>query len=85
MGFGEGPKFQANVRRLNTHPWVDWAQQPWLAASLGEGQHRFETHESQVCWTDSTCEDLGSMGMSVHPETVPQPWVNCPRASEEGS
>ena len=30
-------------------------------------------------------EDLGSMNMSVQPETVPQSWVNCPRASEEGS
>ena len=51
-----------------THPWVNWAQQPWLVAHLGEGQLRFETHECQVCWTDSTCEDHGSMGMSVHPE-----------------
>ena len=64
--------------------WVDWAQQPWLAASLGEGNLRFETHECQVCWTDSTCEDLGSMDMSVYPDTVLQPSINWPRASEEG-
>ena len=57
--------------RTTTHPWVDWAQQPWLAANLEEGQLQFETHECQVCWTDSTYEDLGSRGMSVHPETVP--------------
>ena len=35
--------------------WVGWAQQPWLAASLGEGQLRIETHECQVCWTGLTC------------------------------
>ena len=34
---------------------------------------------------DSTCEDLGLLDMSDHPESVPQPWVNCPRASEGGS
>ena len=57
---------------LNNHtssiPWVVLAFQLWLAASLGEGQLRFETHECQVCWRDSTCEDLGSLGMFVHPE-----------------
>ena len=47
---------------------------------LGDG---FETHECQVCWTDSTCGDLWSMGMSVHKGTVSQSWVNCPNASEE--
>ena len=35
--------------------------------------------------TDSTCEDTGSKDMSEHPETMPQPRVNCPNASEEGS
>ena len=50
----------------------------WLAASLGEGQLRFETHERQVCWTALRCEDLGSMDMSERPETVSLPWVNCP-------
>ena len=55
------------------HPWVNRAQQPWLAASLGEGQLRFETIECQVCWTTPTCEDLGPMEMSEHPKTVP-PW-----------
>ena len=25
------------------------------------------------------------MDMCEHRETVPQPWVNCPRASEDGS
>ena len=49
--------------------WWDFGEVPNLR--LGEGQLQFETHECQVCWTDSTCEDLGSMGMSVHPETVP--------------
>ena len=39
-----------------THPWVGWAQQPWLAASLGEGQLRIETHACQVCWTGLTCD-----------------------------
>ena len=37
-----------------------------------------KTQERQVCWTDTMCEDLGSMGMSVQPETMPQPWVSCP-------
>ena len=50
---------------------------PWLAASLGEGQLRFETHECQVCWTASKCKNPGFMNMSEYPETVPQPWVNC--------
>ena len=59
-------------------PWEDWAQQLWLVASLGEGQLRFEIHECQVCWTDSTCEELGSMDMFEHSETVPLPWVNYP-------
>ena len=27
-----------------------------MAANLGEGQLRFETHECQVCWTGSTCD-----------------------------
>ena len=39
--------------------WVGWAQQPWLAASLGEEQLRIETHECQVCWTGLTF-DQGS-------------------------
>ena len=37
-----------------------------------------ETLECQVCWTGTTCEDLESMDISEHPETVPQPRVNCP-------
>ena len=41
----------------STH--TGWAQQPWLAASLGEGQLRIETHECQVRWTGLTC-DQGS-------------------------
>ena len=41
-------------------PWEDWAQQLWLAASLGEGQLRIETHACQVCWTGLTC-DHGSV------------------------
>ena len=36
---------------MTIHSWVDWALQPWLAASLGEGQFRIETHECQVYWT----------------------------------
>ena len=64
--------------RTTTHPWVDWAQQPWLAANLEEGQLQFETHECQVCWTDSTCEDLGSMDMSVHPEMCPSHGSSAP-------
>ena len=45
---------------LHNHTFlVDWAQQPWLAASLGEGQLLFETHECQVCWTGWT-SDQGS-------------------------
>ena len=45
---------------LHNHTFlVDWAQQPWLAASLGEGQLLFETHECQVCWTGLT-SDQGS-------------------------
>ena len=39
-----------------THPWVDWAQQPWLAASLVEGQLWFKTYECQVSWTSLTCD-----------------------------
>ena len=42
-----------------THSSVDWAQQPWLAASIGEGQLRIETRECQVCWTGLT-GDQGS-------------------------
>ena len=68
--------------RTTTHPWVVRVQQPWVAFSLEEGQFRFETHERQVCLAASTCENLGSRNMSVHPETVPQPWVNCPLAPE---
>ena len=66
---------------LNNHtPWIDWAQQPGMAASLREGQLRFETHERQVCWTESTCEDLGSMDClciqklcASHGSTIPVP------------
>ena len=75
VGFWGGPKFEANVRCLNSS----------AGRQFSRGTTPIQNHECQVCWTDSTCEDLGSMGMSVHPETMPQLWVNCPRASEEGS
>ena len=66
--FGTSPKSD----HVDPHPWVERVHQPWLAASLGEGQFRIDTHECQVCWTDSACEDTGSMDMSQHPETMAQ-------------
>ena len=53
------PRGRRRTLATTTDPWVDWAQQPWLAASLGEEQLRFETHECQECWTGLTC-DQGS-------------------------
>ena len=40
--------------------------QPWLAASLVEGQVEFYPHQCQVCWATSACEDPESMDMSGH-------------------
>ena len=42
-----------------THPWLDWAQQPWLAANLGEGQLRFETYERKGVGQPRRVKTLG--------------------------
>ena len=54
-GLGDGHWLQ-----VSDLPDLRTSKQPWVSASLGEGQLRIETHECQdVCWTGLTC-DQGS-------------------------